>query len=861
MPTFCTIVSPATIAAARVMSVSARQHHPQARVVAAIAQGAILNAEEPFEPLRADPPLSIPELLSAVLSEDGPAVYLNPVALVCDSLEPVLACAAEHGVALVRRLSQLPEDGKRPDRADLLTVGSISGSLVAVSASGAAAAFLKWWSEGRHEAERRGATPGDDGRWLELAAQRFPSAVVLDDAGCEVSYWNLHERPLQRHGDALLAAGRPVRTFQFAGFRPDRPYWLSENATRASVVDDDVLAELCGAYAARLREAGWHQPTPQIAGIPRLGNGQRVDPFLEVLWREAYARGSDFGDPLSAEAADAFVAWAREPAERGAAAGVNRYLMAAYLARADLQTAFPSLDGSDGDEFVRWGWDHAGDDVLAELLPSAPGQITLASSARVATNVIGYLGETLGLAEAARLYVQALQAVDIPVSTTAVTPDLPVSETQKSIARTGSRDWEDLTPGTAPVFNLACLNGDHLHQLIRTRGEGVLAGRPTIGQWGWETDVLPSSWIEAFSYVNEVWVYSRFMAENLGRLLPMPVVVVPPPIVTPDSRAVNIGIAPDDRFTFLFMIDLFSTLERKNPIGLIDAFTRAFAPDEGPRLLIKTINASFREQAADELRFRAGGRSDIEFIDGYLQPPEKAALLSRADCYVSLHRSEGFGLPLAESMSVGTPVIATGYSGNLDFMTPFNSYLVDWRPTRVGPGSQVYPAQGSWAEPELDHAAAQMRRVWEHPDEARERAGRAQADIQRFYAPRVVGEIARARLERLLDAEQKSEADSQVAAYELDELQEALSFDLRSGSPRSATGAASLMRRFALRLMLPFTHHQREVDRAVLSALRELRRSLERAQQRSRRDRRRLSRVEAALAQAQSHAPADPNVK
>ena len=98
----------------------------------------------------------------------------------------------------------------------------------------------------------------------------------------------------------------------------------------------------------------------------------------------------------------------------------------------------------------------------------------------------------------------------------------------------------DLRSDAEPSFNLACLNGDHLAELVRTRGKGILGGRPTIGQWGWETDVLPPSWTEAYDHVDEVWVYSNFMAENLGRLLPMPVVVVPPAIITPeldDSRA------------------------------------------------------------------------------------------------------------------------------------------------------------------------------------------------------------------------------------------------------------------------------------------------------------------------------------
>jgi glycosyltransferase involved in cell wall biosynthesis len=166
---------------------------------------------------------------------------------------------------------------------------------------------------------------------------------------------------------------------------------------------------------------------------------------------------------------------------------------------------------------------------------------------------------------------------------------------------------------------------------------------------------------------------------------------------------------------------------------------------------MKTLNGRHRPAALEALKQRAGERADIEFIDGYLPAAQKAALLERADCFVSLHRSEGFGLGLAESMARGTPVIATGYSGNMDFMSSANGWLVDWRETEVGPDCEVYPAHGHWAEPDLDHAAALMRTVYEDRAAAAAKASRAREDISGRYAPEVVGEIARARLELLLD--------------------------------------------------------------------------------------------------------------
>ena len=104
-----------------------------------------------------------------------------------------------------------------------------------------------------------------------------------------------------------------------------------------------------------------------------------------------------------------------------------------------------------------------------------------------------------------------------------------------------------------PAFNLACLNGDHLIRLARTAGGEVLARRPTIGQWAWETDVLPPDWLPAFQMLEEIWAFSTFVADNLGRLSPVPVVMIPMAVAVADPTGVQLPIARDDRFTFLFM--------------------------------------------------------------------------------------------------------------------------------------------------------------------------------------------------------------------------------------------------------------------------------------------------------------------
>jgi hypothetical protein len=826
MLTFCSIAKPSQRAAAVVLADALREHHPEARL-------AVLDA-----------PAAAPKALAAALDAGAEvAVYLAPEARVYGPLDEALVAARDHGVVLARRVTALPDDGERPDQRELLRTGRISDAFVAISAAPDGRRFLEWWERGVDGLD------GDEEPWLDLATDLFPEALLLEDPGYMVSFWNLHERPLERRDDEVLAAGKPLRLFLFDGFRPDRPYWLSAHGTRVRVVGDPVLPELCGDHAEALLAAGWSPPRTSIADVERLGNGQRADHLVRALWKDAIDAGRDFGDPLSPDGADAFADWIRKPAEEGGSSGVNRYLLAAYRTRPDLQAAFPDLDGADGPKLIDWGRGPGRQEVLAELLPSRLGEVGLSGGSPLAVNVIGYLRDTLGLAEAARAYVGALAAAGVPVTTTAISPDLPVDRGARAITREGRQQFADLSATVEPRFNLLCVNGDHSEDLIRTGGAQVLGGRPTIGQWAWETDVLPPSWLDAFRHLDEIWVYTTFVAENLARLSPVPVVVVPMALTVPDVGGVDVPLPWDDRFTFVFMMDFFSTARRKNATGLIDAFTRAFAPGEGPRLLLKTINAGFRSQDADELRFRIGDRPDIDLIDCYLEPVQKYALLAKADCYVSLHRSEGFGLPLAESMALGTPVIATGYSGNTDFMTDRNSYLVDWSSTRVGLGCEIYPAVGRWAEPDLDHAAELMRRVWERPEEAAVKAARAQKDVRRRYAPTAAGAIARARLERLLDLRSatRSASGPNGIASTLSAVQSELAVDVRQGAPPVPRGPARFIRNLVLRLILPFTYHERKLDRALFDAIVELRDDLDREREQLREDRARLRRAESAI--------------
>jgi glycosyltransferase involved in cell wall biosynthesis len=218
---------------------------------------------------------------------------------------------------------------------------------------------------------------------------------------------------------------------------------------------------------------------------------------------------------------------------------------------------------------------------------------------------------------------------------------------------------------------------------------------------------------------------------------------------TPDRPGLGL---PPEPFLFLCMADGLSFLERKNPLGAIRAYRRAF-PQPGNRagLVVKLINSRYDAGLRNAIYAAAREDPSIHLIDRYLSLPELHSLFASIDAFVSLHRAEGFGLPIAEAMAFGKPALATAWSGNLDFMTPWNSALIDYREVEIAEDIGPYARGQRWADPDLDHAAAMMARMVHEPAWAQTLGARAREDVRRRYAPAAAGRLLQDRLARILD--------------------------------------------------------------------------------------------------------------
>ena len=193
--------------------------------------------------------------------------------------------------------------------------------------------------------------------------------------------------------------------------------------------------------------------------------------------------------------------------------------------------------------------------------------------------------------------------------------------------------------------------------------------------------------------------------------------------------------ASHDTFVFLTMFDMLSVFNRKNPLAVIQSFKSAFAGSKSAKLVVKVSHAQYFPNEMRKLREASAGYP-IHIIDSVLPREDVNALLAMCDCFISLHRSEGFGLALAEAMYLGKPVIATAYSGNLDFTRPNNSFLVDYTMQPVGPGSAPYHPDCLWADPSLESAIEQMRLVYESSEVSAKRAQAGALFIRQFLFTR-----------------------------------------------------------------------------------------------------------------------------
>jgi glycosyltransferase involved in cell wall biosynthesis len=359
-------------------------------------------------------------------------------------------------------------------------------------------------------------------------------------------------------------------------------------------------------------------------------------------------------------------------------------------------------------------------------------------------NIVGYVRSELGVGESARLCADAAEAAEIPFSMV----DFSVG----CSSRADDNRWAHrITEDNPQPINLIHVNADQVPVVHAHFGQSFFDHHYNIGFWHWELPELPDEWLGSFALLNEVWVPSRFVADAVSAKSPVPVVRMPHAVGFEPPRGASRGQfgLPEKDFLFLTMYDMHSVQARKNPEAVIDAFHQAFPDGAGVGLVVKVMNRTSDAEPFARLEQRLREVPGVHLIAETLDRKDVYALESVCDCFASLHRSEGFGLGLAEAMYLGKPVIGTNWSANTDFMTQENSCPVRYTLTPIEKDEGPYRAGQIWADPDIEHAAWYMKLLVED-DELRTRLGAAgQQTIRSDYSPAAIGQRYRQRLEIL----------------------------------------------------------------------------------------------------------------
>ena len=650
-------------------------------------------------------------------------IYFDPNIYVLDNLAGLIRSVLESPITLTPNITQPKSlESSPPNESEILTTGIFQHGFIGVRSG--ESEFLSWWKErfnadGDSNLDRE---PIRNQRWLDLTPTLW-DVKILKDPALNIGYWNLARRKLTAKNNEFLVNGNPIKFFNFSSFNPDTPWILSGDLGNKSGIwpnRDPALSLLCDSYARAVRDQKFDSQTFSYAfGI--LDGGRKITPHI----RESYRRlifsaliDSTLVVPTPFIGDDQAVL--RSLVQNLPNSDyINHQMLGVWKSRGDLQQAFPDPLGFDGLRFQKWAWSSGveeGEFKPEDLTPQKhinPHGIDISSlevTQSCGVNVVGYLTSELGMGELARSVRSVVEFSGLPF--TSITNNRNLS--RKSI-ESPDENVEELFP-----INLVVLNADQMTNWSKLADYSAISGLATIGIWAWELEDFPEDFEAVINELEEIWTISEFARASIQKQTKKPVFVFPIPLSAIEAKASEpSGVNAPEKIGkdyFLVMFDYQSSMERKNPLAAIEAFQLAFDGQDDVQLVIKTLNAELWPTEREHLLYEARKVKNVTVIDEYLTRLEVRQLLNGALAYISLHRAEGYGLTCAEAMAEGTPVIATNYSGNLDFMTPENSLLVDYSPVKVLDPNGAYTLDSNWANPSVDSAAKFMKTIHQDRD-------------------------------------------------------------------------------------------------------------------------------------------------
>lgn len=363
-------------------------------------------------------------------------------------------------------------------------------------------------------------------------------------------------------------------------------------------------------------------------------------------------------------------------------------------------------------------------------------------SKKYGLNLVGYFSYTLGVAEVGRFFAKNIAHSAIPFGIN----DVRAPYHNKLDEETLNEYQQHFSKQCSFYKSIFFINADRIAAL-KDRHPQLFVGRYNAGVFSWEFDDH-FNFPKAFTVIDEVIVFTDFIATAVRKEAPENIKITKLnfpfiqnwKITRPATEVRQEWNIEQDEFVFLFNFDFHSVYERKNPEAILKAFESAFKQNDKVRLILKTIHAKNNcpnFQRLQSLIENMTIKGKVTLLTENMERNEFMNIMNASDSYISLHRSEGIGLGMMEAMSIGKPVIATRYGGNLDFMNRENSLLVDYNLTAVKDTTGPYQAGWMWADADVQQAATYMSQLYNDQNFAKQLGQKAKSSIAENYNPQI----------------------------------------------------------------------------------------------------------------------------
>ena len=775
-----TICSNNYVPMARVLLQSAGEHHPEADLFLVLADrvAALPELYDPAWTVIPAEQLDIPgfksfafrydimEFNTAVkpfafchlLAERGydHVIYFDPDIVVYRPLTAVLtSLQGGSSFVLTPHIDRPLEVEEEPDDISIVQAGIYNLGFLAVRRCEESMWVIEWWARRLRfqcfgEQEKGIFVPQ---KFIDLVPGFAPAAHIAHDVTLNVAYWNLSHRIVGGTAGAWTIDGQPLTFFHFSGFDPRQPGRLSKYTRRLDQDMPPPVQRITSDYAARLTASGHGTLSAHAYAYGHFATGAAIHPLVRLMFRQ---REEDWpSDPFWT-----YEAYLDEPSSEVAQIApqqrVTNLMKFIYDTTPRLRQQLDLTRPGDIADLVHWfvflAETHIWLDrrlvtpALARLENEAPPRVCGHADRRWAdATVIGYLRAASGVGEAARQTLLTLAGAGLRVEGIDVDLNVKADRTETSVAPY----LAERSTANVQIFQI---NADQLkevadHLKLRLDADAIRVAVPF-----WELGRLPPIWLDAFEHVDEIWAPSRFVQGMLMCDLKKPVIHMPVAIglLPPPARPRRALRLPEDTFLFFFAFDFLSFTTRKNPFGVVAAFRlfRRLVHSGRAMLVIKSMNGDLAPESLAVFRTEIAEDPEIILIDATMKREDVLGLIAASDCVVSLHRSEGFGLLVAEAMLLGKPVVATDYSATTELVSPETGFPVGYRLVPVAAGEYPFAEGQVWADPDVAHAAWQMARIFSEP----------------------TGELVRAAVLRAYEAVRRRHGRDQVAIRQVNRI-------------------------------------------------------------------------------------------